>query len=63
MNEDMHEFKMMRGDGLSAKCEVCKWCEECICVVCEEGFTVVCTIKHKHVRKDGYCERFEKARK
>lgn len=33
-------------------CRHCKWSEPCICVVCEEGTTLVCSLKHKHVEKD-----------
>jgi hypothetical protein len=41
------------------RCEICKWHDDCICVVCEEGGVVVCQKEHKHVDKNYYCERFE----
>ena len=41
------------------KCGKCKWHENCICVVCEEGNTVVCTKRHKHMQKDDSCDMAE----
>jgi hypothetical protein len=40
-------------------CEKCESHEECICVVCEDGFTVVCEIKHKHVNRNDVCDKFK----
>jgi hypothetical protein len=40
-------------------CRHCKWSEPCICVICEDGTTLVCSIKHKHVEKDDSCDLFE----
>jgi len=44
---------------MSNTCGACKWHDDCICVVCEDGGTVVCAIKHKHVNKDDCCDKFE----
>ena len=41
------------------RCKNCKWHDDCICVVCEEGNTVVCMIKHKHMQKNDSCDRAE----
>jgi hypothetical protein len=39
--------------GIDMKlCRHCKWSEPCICVVCEEGTTLICPLKNKHVEKD-----------
>ncbi len=43
----------------NVKCELCRWHVDCICVVCEEGNTVVCKLKSKHMKKDDTCERGE----
>jgi len=40
------------------RCEKCKWHEDCICVVCEDGKTVVCELQHKHVLITDCCDRF-----
>jgi len=40
-------------------CMNCRWHDDCICVVCEEGLTVVCNLKHEHVNKNDFCEIFE----
>lgn len=37
------------------RCGNCKWADPCICVVCEEGKTVVCGKFHMHTNKDGFC--------
>ena len=43
-------------------CENCKFHEDCICVVCEDGNTVVCTKQHRHVDRHGTCKHFKKRR-
>lgn len=40
-------------------CERCRFHEDCICVVCEEGNTVICTIMHKHVGRHQTCKWFD----
>jgi len=40
------------------ECCNCKWHDDCICVVCEDGLMVVCRLKHKHMNKNDFCERF-----
>lgn len=42
-------------------CENCKHHDDCICVVCEEGNTVVCTILHKHVYRHQTCKYFKRS--
>lgn len=41
-------------------CEQCAFHEECICVVCEDGQTVVCAIAHKHVKRNHTCKYFKR---
>lgn len=41
------------------RCDKCKWHDDCICVVCEEGETVVCMMKGQHMLKWEYCPSFE----
>ena len=36
-------------------CGECKHSDNCICVVCEDGETVVCLKEHKHVLKNHFC--------
>lgn len=43
------------------RCKDCRWHDDCICVVCEEGNTVVCMKQHKHVPKNHYCSFGEQA--
>ena len=38
-------------------CGNCTHHDDCICVVCEEGNTVVCNLQHKHVDKNHTCKR------
>lgn len=40
-------------------CQRCKHHEDCICEVCEEGLTVVCMRRHKHVSRWGTCKHFK----
>ena len=42
------------------RCGDCKWADPCICVVCEEGKTVVCGKFHMHANKDGFCSYGER---
>lgn len=42
------------------RCKDCKWADPCICVVCEEGKTVVCGKFHIHANKDGFCSYGER---
>lgn len=37
------------------RCKDCVHHDDCICVVCEEGETVVCKRESRHVRKDFSC--------
>ena len=37
------------------RCRDCVHHDDCICVVCEEGETVVCKRESRHVRKDFSC--------
>lgn len=37
-------------------CDNCVHHDDCICVVCEEGNTVVCNILGKHVNKNHTCK-------
>ena len=41
-------------------CENCVHHDDCICVVCEEGNTVVCDILQKHVSRKHSCKYFNK---
>ena len=48
--------KQISGDMVEVvRCKDCKWHDDCICVVCEDGDTVVCGKDHKHVTKNHYC--------
>lgn len=40
-------------------CKDCKWHDDCICVVCEDGDSVVCLLFKKHVNKGYHCARSE----
>ena len=42
------------------RCKDCKHSEPCICVVCEEGNTMVCSKFLNHVRKDHFCSYGER---
>lgn len=37
------------------RCEYCKHAEECICVVCEDGETIVCSKTRRHMKKTDFC--------
>lgn len=39
-------------------CENCRHHDDCICVVCEDGKTVVCMLQHKHVYRHSTCKDF-----
>lgn len=40
-------------------CQNCIRHGDCICVVCEEGATVVCMRQRKHVSRWGYVQAFQ----
>lgn len=40
-------------------CQNCIHHDDCICVVCEEGATVVCMRQGKHVSRWGTCKHFK----
>ena len=42
------------------RCKDCKHSEPCICVVCEEGNTMICRKFLNHVRKDHFCSYGER---
>ena len=45
------------------RCKDCVNNDDCICVVCEEGETVLCKIMSRHVPKDFYCGKGERREK
>lgn len=42
------------------RCKDCEHSEPCICVVCEEGNTMVCRRFLSHVQKDHFCSYGER---
>lgn len=42
---------------LPCRCGECEHHDDCICVVCEDGETVVCSLQHGHVDKNGFCNK------
>jgi hypothetical protein len=41
------------------RCEKCARHDDCICVVCEDGKTVVCNLYNKHVNRWHTCKYFK----
>jgi len=52
------KFGIFGGIMDEMKCENCLFHEECICVYCEDGLTVVCLTKRKHVNRTDSCDHF-----
>lgn len=49
--------------GYVDDCEKCVYHEDCICVVCEDGETVVCSLEHRRVPRHHTCKKFKKEKK
>lgn len=55
-----HEADHLLANGvvvLPCRCGECEHHDDCICVVCEDGETVVCSLQHGHVDKNGFCNK------
>ena len=42
------------------RCGECKHADPCICVVCEDGTTIVCHKFHRHMEKTDFCSYGER---